>query len=374
MAAPRGEDLVVLVGGAAGKTWWRNLDDGPRDVTVRRDGRDLPRRARLLRAGDPGRDDAAAAYRAAFPRVAVAPGDPLVVLEPVGTPRTPLPLPPTTTRTGSPMSTSTSDRVRTPARPPRAFTRRLAAAGLPTGPVPADPVTEADLAGLPSAAVRYVEAMGVFGQPRTWSLQAHFTGRFRRRADGPWMRSDAWQYNTGAEVARLYRMRLLVGGVVPMWGWDTYRAGTGRMLGKALGLVTVADGSGPEFDCGELVTWLDDAVLLAPAMLLHPRVRWEDRGEDRFAVSVTDGGRTVSAVVALDGLGRPADLWTEDRWADLPGGPVRTPWSTPVRGWAVADGRPRLVAAAAVWHLPDGDLTYAEMTLADLDLDVPPGR
>jgi hypothetical protein len=67
MAAARGEDLVVLVGGAAGKTWWRNLDDGARDVTVRRDGRDLPCRARLLRAGDPGRGDAAAAYRAAFP-------------------------------------------------------------------------------------------------------------------------------------------------------------------------------------------------------------------------------------------------------------------------------------------------------------------
>ncbi len=81
MAAPRGEDLVVLVGRAAGKNWWRNLDDGPRDVTVRRDGRDLPCRARLLRAGDPGRDDAAAAYRAAFPRVTVAPGDPLVILE-----------------------------------------------------------------------------------------------------------------------------------------------------------------------------------------------------------------------------------------------------------------------------------------------------
>jgi hypothetical protein len=90
-------------------------------------------------------------------------------------------------------------------------------------------------------------------------------------------------------------------------------------------------------------------------MLLHPRIRWEDRGEDRFAVSVTDAGRTVSAVVTLDGSGRPLDFRTEDRWADLPGGPVRTPWSTPVRGWTVVDGRLRLAAGAAVWHLPDGE-------------------
>ncbi len=266
------------------------------------------------------------------------------------------------------MSTSTSR------RPPRAFTRRVAAAGLPAGPAHTGPVTEGDLTGLPPAAVRYLEAMGVVGRPRTWSLRAHLTGRFRRRTDGPWLPSDAWQYSTSAEVARLYRMRLLVGGVVPMWGWDTYRHGSGRMLGKALGLVTVADGSGPEFDCGELVTWLDDAVLMAPAMLLHPRTRWEDRGEDRFVVSVTDAGRTVSVVVTLDRAGRPLDLWTADRWADLPGGPVRTPWSTPVSGWAVVDGRPRMTGGAAVWHLPDGDFRYAEMTLADLDLDVPPGR
>nr|WP_281282177.1 nitroreductase/quinone reductase family protein [Geodermatophilus aquaeductus] len=81
VAAPHGDGLAVLVGGAAGKTWWRNLEDGPRDVTVRQEGRDLPRRARLLRAGEPGREDAVAAYRVAFPRVAVAPDDPVVVLE-----------------------------------------------------------------------------------------------------------------------------------------------------------------------------------------------------------------------------------------------------------------------------------------------------
>ena len=51
------------------------------------------------------------------------------------------------------------------------------------------------------------------------------------------------------------------------------------MLGKAVGLVAVADGSGPEFDLGELTTWLDDAVLLAPGMLLDARTSWAAAGE-----------------------------------------------------------------------------------------------
>jgi hypothetical protein len=109
-------------------------------------------------------------------------------------------------------------------------------------------------------------------------------------------------------------------------------------------------------------------------MLLDPRTTWDAVGDDRFRVSVTDAGRTVSAEVVLDDEGRPRDFRTEDRWADLPGGPVRTPWSTPVRGWTVVGGRPRMTGGSAVWHLPAGEYRYAEMTVVDVALDVPPGR
>ena len=271
------------------------------------------------------------------------------------------------------MPTFTPERATTGARPPRGFVRAVSSAGLPPAPSSTTPVTEADLAGLPGPAARYLRAMGVLGRPRTWSFQARFVGRFRLGPERPWMPMNAWQYSSGIEVTRLFRMRLMFAGLVPMWGWDTYRAGSGRMRGKVLNLVTVADGSGPEFDTSELVTWLNDAVLLAPGMLLHPRTTWDDVGEDSFRVSVTDAGRSVTAEVFLDDEGRPRDFRTEDRWADLPGGLVRAPWSTPVRAWTGVGGLPRMTGGAAVWHLPDGEFRYGELTLTDLTLDVPPG-
>lgn len=272
------------------------------------------------------------------------------------------------------MSTSTTDRPDRTRRPPAAFTRYVAAAGLPDVAPGAAPVSDADLAGLPHPARRYLHAMGVVGRPRTRSFRAHLTGRFRRGPDAPWMPCDAWQYNTVDEIARLFRMRLRFAGVVPMWGWDTYQAGHGRMRGTLLGLVPVADGSGPEFDTSELVTWLNDAVLMAPGMLLDARVTWQETGEDSFRVAVTDAGRTVAAEVLLGARDRPRDFRTDDRWADLPGGLVRATWSTPVLDWTIADGRPRLGRARAEWHLPDGSrLAYGELTLIDLELDVPPG-
>jgi hypothetical protein len=115
----------------------------------------------------------------------------------------------------------------------------VAALGLPAGP-PAPPVTEADLADLPEAAVRYLNFMGVAGRPPDSSFLAHVTGRFRLRPQLPWMRCEAWQYNTSPTVARLFHMRITAAGVLPMTGRDAYVRGRGRMHGTLAGLVTVA--------------------------------------------------------------------------------------------------------------------------------------
>jgi hypothetical protein len=81
-------------------------------------------------------------------------------------------------------------------------------------------------------------------------------------------------------------MRIDFAGVLPMFGVDRYRAGHGRMHGRLLGLITVADGSGPEFDIGELTTYVNDALMLAPSMLLTPAVRWAAVDDHSFDVSI----------------------------------------------------------------------------------------
>ncbi len=72
------------------------------------------------------------------------------------------------------------------------------------------------------------------------------------------------------------------------------------MVGRLLGLITVVDGHGEEFDIGELVTWLNDAVLLAPSMLLASSTTWSEVHDEAFDVSVTNAGHTVTGRVFLD--------------------------------------------------------------------------
>ena len=78
MFAARPEDLVVVVGNAQHKLWWRNLDpDGTVELVGRR--RDVsPARAHVLRPGDDGYDQAIQAYRVRWPRARIG-ADTLIV-------------------------------------------------------------------------------------------------------------------------------------------------------------------------------------------------------------------------------------------------------------------------------------------------------
>jgi hypothetical protein len=220
-------------------------------------------------------------------------------------------------------------------------------------------VDESHLDALPEPAQRYLRWMGVPGQPSVTGFRVRFHGEFRMKPGQRWMPYEAWQYNRIDPVTRLARMRIDVAGVVPMFGSDTYVDRHGRMLGKVLGLVTVADGEGPEFDLGELVTFVNDAFMIAPSMLLTPATDWRPVDDATFDVVFSDGGNTVTARCTVDEDGRPTDFTTHDRWYAGTNPPTRTGWSTPLDEWVTRpDGRRLPRRGSALWHLPDGEFTY----------------
>ena len=245
-------------------------------------------------------------------------------------------------------------------------------------PASAPAIDESDLAALPEGARRYLRFMGVVGRPRNQSFRLESTGRFRMRPGAHWMECEAWQYATRHEVARVMRMKLRFGPGISMTARDTYLHGHGRMVGKLMGWLTVADAHGEELDQGELVTWLNDAVLIAPSMLLGPETAWTGAGTDAFDVAFTDRGRTVRARVTVDDRGAPTDFSTTDRFrydADRPEAHWnRDRWSTPVEGWRLVAGRPVFTRGRAVWHTPEGPFVYAEFRprVESLAFDVPP--
>lgn len=258
------------------------------------------------------------------------------------------------------------------------FRRELARLGLPAPSPAGPPISAADLAPLPAAAQRYLRFMGVVGRPRDRSLRLGFSGRFKVGHGAPWRPCEVWQYDTGPQVTRTFMMRMRLFGM-PVIGRDTYRDGHGRMIGKVFDRVTVIDGQGPEFDVGELVTYLNDLVLLAPSMLLVPAVRFTEVDDRAFELSLTDHDHTVTARVLLDERGAPVDFETSDRFCEDPRDRkrmLRARWTTPVDGLEQRDdGRRIITHARAVWHLPQGPHAYADFTVVpgSVAFNVPPG-
>lgn len=261
----------------------------------------------------------------------------------------------------------------------RDFMRELAGAGVDPSPGDASPVAATELAHLPPAALRYMAFMRVVGRPRAWSYRTAFTGRFRAGLDRPWAACEAWQYGRVGPIARYFRMRMAFLGPVPVVARDVYHDGEGHLDARLLDLFPVAHGEGEAFDVGELVTWLNDAVFFAPAMLLDPAVAFGAFEPGGFDLTLTDRGHTVRARVYVDGHGAPLDFETSDRFFADPAHPERPPartrWSTPVAGWDEGGAQPTFTRAGAVWHLPGGPHAYAELepVAGALAFNVSPG-
>lgn len=257
----------------------------------------------------------------------------------------------------------------------RKFHRELAASGLPAGPRgPLPVITEEDLAALPAPARQFMRFSRVVGRPRDWSFCARWDGRFRMAPDGPWMACEAWQYDTSLDIARIFHMRLWMGGLVPTYIRDLYAHGGGRMVGKLFDAIAIVDDSSEKVTTGELVTYLNDLLLFVPSMLLDGRATFAAVDEHAFDVSLTDHTTTVTARVCIDDRGALTDFSTFDRFGQDPAAPqaglVRARWSTPVLDWVVLDDRPRPVDGRAVWHFPSGDFCYAEIDTSSMTIEV----
>jgi hypothetical protein len=259
------------------------------------------------------------------------------------------------------------------------FLREFAKLRLPSSPGDPAPVTAAEIAALPEPAQRYLRFMGVVGRPRDWSFRVGFEGLLRFRAHRRFMACEAWQYTNRPGLGRAFHALARFGYIVPIVGRDIYARGHGRMLVRFLDLYTLADAKGEAYDTSGLVSYLNDAALIAPSMLLNPEVAWSPVDRSSFGLAITDHGRTVSARVLVNPDGAPIEFTTMDRYYTDPDDPrnvQRLRWTTQVSGWERIDERQVFVRVEARWHLPAGLFTYADFhpLPGSLAFNVPAGE
>ena len=232
------------------------------------------------------------------------------------------------------------------------------------------PVTPQDLSCLPKPLRDYLEQAGVVGQPRVRHFRARWRGRIRGGPDEPFMPFTAEQHNFVSEPARFFHMQARRGGL-PVDVLHAFAQGTATLRVKLLSLVPVVDARGPELTRAETVTLFNDLCLLAPGALVDAPITWEALDAHSVRGTFRLGPNTVSAHLRFNARAELVDFVSDDRLMASADGQRFEPrrWSTPV-GTYRAFGPYRLFSRGrAVWHDADGEYTYLEAELRDVEIN-----
>jgi hypothetical protein len=228
-------------------------------------------------------------------------------------------------------------------------------------------VTEEMVARLPEPVQRYMRFAGVIGTAIPETVRLTQTGRIRADAESGWMNFTATEVYSTSPPAFVWKVSLPSERMPLAIGRDLYLGGRGGIEIRFAALAPLAAAEGPEIDQGALMRFLNEMTWF-PAAFLGPHVSWRGIDGDSAEVTLTDRGRSVSAVMTFAADGRPTGF-TAERYRMVGGGYELDTWSTPFTSFGEFNGVTVPVAGTGVWELPGGDLDYIELTVTGVEYD-----
>lgn len=245
--------------------------------------------------------------------------------------------------------------------------RALARTLLRSAQVDAPGVLTVDqLTPLPTPVRRWLERSGVLGRPLARTVRLRQRGGLRTAPGASYMPVLAEQYFTVTEPGFVWMVDVTMAKVLPVAGRDVYLGGHGRMLIRAGGLVTVADGTGPAFDQGTALRYLGE-IIWFPSAAVAPYIHWTSGDDDHATATLTWGGQAVSATFGFDAEGRVASIEADRSY----NGERLERWVIPITAWERIRGIEIPVRGGAVWKLKAGDFDYFQWVIEDVEANAP---
>lgn len=226
-------------------------------------------------------------------------------------------------------------------------------------------VTEADLTALPEPVRRWLRWAQVVGKPIPATVRLSQEGQFRLGPERGWLLFTAEEVFTTDPPGFLWWTRMQMFPGVAIVGRDRYVHGAGSIEMRLLGVVPVANASGPHLNQGALLRYLNETMWI-PAAVLLPAITWEAAGPDAATATITHGGIKAAATFHFDAEGRPVDMRAER--FDMGTGTIQS-WSTPLRAWGEFAGVRMPTEGSGVWRYPGGDFAYIDMRITGISYD-----
>ncbi len=223
-----------------------------------------------------------------------------------------------------------------------------------------------DVTHLPAPVQRWLHRSGAVGRPRARTVRLRQGGGMRTAPDQAYMPVVAEQYFTVERPGFVWMVDVTMARVLPVVGRDAYVDGHGRMLIRAAGLVTVADGRGPTFDQGTALRYLGE-IIWFPSAAVSPHIQWQGIDDQHAAATLNWEGQQVSATFGFDAEGRVTSLDARRFY----NGERLEAWSIPMTAWARIRDVEIPVRGGAVWKLAAGDFDYFQWEILDVEVNQP---
>jgi len=248
-------------------------------------------------------------------------------------------------------------RLRAGARP-----RRAIAAGAGAGDV---------IPRLPPPVRRFFEFALTPGQPFVERARLEQAGEFLLRP-GSWKPFTAVEHFSVHPPGFVWDATIRMAPLISVRVRDSYLGGEGIMHGRVAALLPVVDQRGtPEMASASLVRYLAECAWIPTALLPGDGVAWEAIDDSSARVTLDDGDATVSLDVHFGPTGEIVQA-TADRYRDVDGAPVLTPWAAHYTDYARVEGMMVPMSGEVEWVLPEGPQPYWRGRIVDVDFELAP--
>ena len=230
-------------------------------------------------------------------------------------------------------------------------------------------VTEEDIKGLPEPVQRHLSYSQIIGKETIGSVRLKQKGSMRMSEDQKWMPLRAEEYYTTDPPGLVWYGSIDFVPFLSVRARDMLSEGEGAMLVRLLGLISIADASGPEMNQAALVRYLSETIWF-PTALLSDYIQWEPIDTNSAKATISVDGLTASAVFYFNESGELENFITE-RYRDEGGQLVLRAWSTPITEYKEINGIRIPNKGGAIWHLNSGDFKYIEVEVTDIEYNNP---
>ncbi len=229
-------------------------------------------------------------------------------------------------------------------------------------------VNSRDINHLPGIIRKWLKFSGVIDKPLATFVRLKQRGEMKTEPDGKWMSFMSEQYFDVKNPSFVWATRVQMMPFIYLNGRDKFKDGEGEMLIKLLSLVNVVnEGHNEKMNSATMLRYLGE-ICWFPSAAINGYIKWEEMDSLSAKAIMTYGNRSVSGVFVFKENGELISFQAERFYGGGEDAKLET-WLVEMVDFKEIDGYRIPNKNKVTWKLKDGDFTWLNLEITDLDIN-----